>query len=105
MRYEMGAELAERLANHGEVTIRPALSVLAEYHFDGDGGADARSLGNYDVGESGGRLVARIGNTMLPDLKARKKYFAAQCAIIGRSGTERGADTQQGQAGKEAWHS
>ena len=26
MRYEMGAELAERLANHGEVTIRPALA-------------------------------------------------------------------------------
>ena len=77
MRYEMGAELAERLANHGEVTIRPALGVLPSITPMGMAALMPGASGNYDVAESGGRLMARIGNTVLPDLKARKKYFAA----------------------------
>ena len=77
MRYEMGAELAERLANHGEVTIRPALGVLPSITPMGMAALMPGASGSYNVAESGGRLVARIGNTMLPDLKARKKYFAA----------------------------
>jgi hypothetical protein len=78
MRYEMGAELAERLANHGEVTIRPALGVLPSITPMGMAALMPGASGDYNVAESGGRLVARIGDTTLPDLKARKKYFAAK---------------------------
>jgi hypothetical protein len=77
MRYEMGAELADRLTNHNEVTIRPALSVLPSITLTGMAALMPGASGNYNVGESGGRLVARVGDTTLPDLKARKKYFAA----------------------------
>jgi PglZ domain len=77
MRYEMGAELAERLANHGEVTIRPALGVLPSITPTGMAALMPGAAGDYNVGESGGKLMARIGDTTLPDLKARKKYFAA----------------------------
>jgi hypothetical protein len=78
MRYEMGAELAERLSNHSEVTIRPALGVLPSITSTGMAALMPGASGNYNVGESGGRLVARVGDTTLPDLKARKKYFAAK---------------------------
>ena len=77
LRYEMGAELADRLANHSEVTIRPALSVLPSITITGMAALMPGASGDYNVGESGGSLVARIGETTLPDLKARKKYFAA----------------------------
>jgi hypothetical protein len=82
MRYEMGAELAERLANHGEVTIRPALSVLPSITPTGMAALMPGASGDYNVAESGGRLVARIGDTTLPDLKARKKYFAANVPLL-----------------------
>ncbi|MGZ6771642.1 MAG: PglZ domain-containing protein, partial [Mycobacteriaceae bacterium] len=77
MRYEMGAELAERLTKYGEVTIRPALGVLPSVTPTGMAALMPGASGNYNVGESGGRLMARIGDATLPDLKARKKYFAA----------------------------
>ena len=77
MRYEMGAELAERLVNQGEVTIRPALGVLPSITRTGMAALMPGASGNYNVAENTGRLVARIGATTLADLKARKKYFAA----------------------------
>ena len=77
MRYEMGAELAERLAAHGEVTIRPAISVLPSITPMGMAALMPGASTSYHVGEAGGKLVARIGSTILPELSARKKYFAA----------------------------
>ena len=77
MRYEMGAELAERLAAHGEVTIRPAISVLPSITPMGMAALMPGASTSYHVVEAGGKLVARIGSTILPELSARKKYFAA----------------------------
>ena len=77
MRYEMGAELAERLAAHGEVTIRPAIGVLPSITPMGMAALMPGASTSYQVGEAGGKLVARIGNTILPELSARKKYLAA----------------------------
>ena len=57
MRYEMGAELAERLANHGEVTIRPALSVLPSITPDGMAALMPGASSNYTwprAAEAGG---------------------------------------------------
>jgi hypothetical protein len=77
MRYEMGAELAERLSEHGEVTLRPALGILPSITPTGMAALMPGASSDYTVADSGGRLVARVGDTTLPDLKARKKYFAA----------------------------
>jgi len=77
MRYEMGADLADRLAAHGEVMIRPALGVLPSITPTGMAALMPGASIDYHVLESGGRLVARIGDSTLSDLGARKKYFAA----------------------------
>lgn len=77
MRYEMGAELADRLSANGEVTIRPALGVLPSLTPTGMAALMPGASSDYHVIESSGRLAARIGDTTLLDLKARKKYLAA----------------------------
>ena len=77
MRYEMGAELMERLSVHGEVTIRPAVSVLPSITPTGMGALMPGASTSYDVVEAAGKLAAKVGNATLPDLSARKKYLAA----------------------------
>jgi PglZ domain len=77
LRYEMGAELADRLSGSGEVTIRPAVGVLPGITPTGMAALMPGASSDYHVIESGGRLMARIGDTTLPDLRARKKYLAA----------------------------
>ncbi len=78
MRYEMGAELASRLTAHAEVSIRPALSVLPSITVTGMAALMPGAAQSYDVVADGGKLQARIGDNLLPNLAARKKHLAAR---------------------------
>jgi PglZ domain len=78
MRYEMGAELAERLEEHGETTISPAVGVLPSITTTGMAALMPGALSAYDVTIVDGKLVAEVDGTALPDLKARKKHLGAR---------------------------
>jgi len=78
MRYEMGAELVERLTTHGEVTIRPAVGVLPNITTISMGALMPGASFNHDVVDVGGKLVALVEGAELGDLRARKKYLAAR---------------------------
>ena len=78
MRYEMGAELAERLEDQGEVVIDPAVGVLPSITVTGMAALMPGASTTYDVVERGGKLAAEVNGSVLPDLKARKKHLAAR---------------------------
>ena len=78
MRYEMGAELAERLEEHGEVVIDPAVGVLPSITVTGMAALMPGASASYDVVDEGRKLAAKVDGRLLPDLKARKKYLAAR---------------------------
>jgi hypothetical protein len=80
MRYEMGVELAERLAGQGEVSIRPAIGVLPSITPTGMAALMPGAATSYDVVDRDGRLTAQIDGVALPDLRARKKHLAARVA-------------------------
>jgi hypothetical protein len=77
MRYEMGVELAERLARYAEVSIRPAVGVLPSITKLGMAALMPGALASYDVVESGGKLVARVGGIELADRQARTSRIKA----------------------------
>ena len=78
MRYEMGAELAERLEEHGETVINPAVGVLPSITVTGMAALMPGASANYSIVDEGHRLAAEVDGRLLPDLKARKKYLAAR---------------------------
>jgi hypothetical protein len=78
MRYEMGTDLAARLEGLGEVSIRPAISVLPSITTTGMAALMPGAAHSYDVVDDHGKLVARVDGNPLPDLNARKKHFAAR---------------------------
>jgi PglZ domain len=80
MRYEMGAELAQRLDGQGEVSIRPAVGVLPSITPTGMAALMPGAAASYDVVDRDGRLMAKIGGDGLADLRARKKHLAARVA-------------------------
>lgn len=77
MRYEMGAELAERLEDHGEVVIAPAVGVLPSITVTGMAALMPGASTTYDVVERVGKLAAAVDGSVLSDLKARKRHLAA----------------------------
>ena len=78
MRYEMGVELAGRLPQTSEVSIRPAIGALPSITPVGMAALLPGAAAGYSVVDKGGKLGARIGDTFLPDLQARKKHVAAR---------------------------
>jgi hypothetical protein len=78
MRYEMGAELAERLESHGETTIAPAAGVLPSITTTGMAALMPGARTSYGVTEYSGNLAAEVDGAILTDLKARKKHLAAR---------------------------
>jgi len=78
MRYDMGAELAERLEDHGEVTIEPAVGVLPSITPTGMGALMPGASVSYDIVAEGSKLAAKVDGSVLKDLNARKKHVAAR---------------------------
>jgi hypothetical protein len=78
MRFEMGIELAERLPKTTEVTVRHAVGVLPSITPIGMAALQPGASGSFSVVEQGGTLGARIEESFLPDLAARKKLAAAR---------------------------
>lgn len=80
MRFEMGAELVERLESHGEVTIRPAVGVLPSITPTGMAALMPGAAASYSVVDHDGALMAQVGEARLPDLSARKRHLASRVA-------------------------
>lgn len=78
MRYEMGAELATKLQQHADVTIRPAVSVLPSITVTGMAALMPGASASYDVVEQGGKLQARVDGTLMAKLQARKRHMSAR---------------------------
>ena len=78
MRYEMGVELAERLEDHGEVVINPAVGVLPSITLTGMAALMPGASTSYDIINRGGKLAVEVDGSVLSDLRARKKHLAAR---------------------------
>ncbi|MHB1844892.1 MAG: PglZ domain-containing protein [Deltaproteobacteria bacterium] len=78
MRFEMGVELAERLPKTAEVAVRPAIGALPSITPTGMAALLPGAASSFSVVEENGKLGARIDDTFLPDLGARKKFAAAR---------------------------
>jgi PglZ domain len=78
MRFEMGVELAERLPNNAEISVRHAIGVLPSITPIGMAALQPGAAGSFNVVEQAGKLGARIDDAFLPDLAARRKFAAAR---------------------------
>lgn len=78
MRFEMGAELAERLPKTSEVSVRHAIGALPSITPIGMAALQPSASSSFTVIEQGGKLGARIEDSFLPDLASRKKFAAAR---------------------------
>ncbi|SDO87075.1 PglZ domain-containing protein [Filomicrobium insigne] len=78
LRYEMGAELAGRIANLGEIQLRPAIAALPSITPIGMGALLPGASSDFAIGTQNGRFGAVVGGAFCPDLSARLKYLKAQ---------------------------
>jgi hypothetical protein len=78
MRYEMGVELAERLPSTAEFSVRAAVGALPSITPVGMAALQPGASASFSVVEQGGKLGARIDDTFLPELAARRKLAAAR---------------------------
>ncbi len=78
MRFEMGIELLERLPKTSDVTIRPVVGSLPSITPIGMAALQPGASASFTVVEQGGKLGAKIEESFLPDLAARKKFAAAR---------------------------
>ena len=78
MRFEMGMESSERLPKTAEVSVRHAIGALPSITPIGMAALQPGASASFSVVEQGGKLGARIEDTFLPDLAARKKFAAAR---------------------------
>lgn len=78
LRYEMGLELAQRLPETAEVTIRPALAALPSITPVGMAALLPGASASFSVADQNGKLGARIDDAFLPDLGSRRKLLTAR---------------------------
>lgn len=78
MRFEMGVELSERLPKSSEVSVRAAVGALPSITPIGMAALQPGASASFSVIEQGGKLGARIDDSFLPDLVARKKHAATR---------------------------
>lgn len=78
MRFEMGVELADRLAKASEVTLRPAIAALPSITPVGMAALQPGASASFSIVEHEDKLCARIDDAFLGDLAARKKFAASR---------------------------
>lgn len=78
MRFEMGIELAERLPKTSEVAVRASVGALPSITPIGMAALMPGASASFSVVEEKGKLGARIEDSFLPDLTARRKHAAAR---------------------------
>jgi hypothetical protein len=78
MRYEIGAELAERLGRSGEVKLRAAIAALPSITPVGMAAILPGAGAGFSIAEKAGRFGAIIGDVFLPDLPSRQRYLQAE---------------------------
>ncbi len=77
-RYEMGAELVERLPKNAEVNLRPAIGALPGITPIGMAALLPGAAASFSVSSEDGTLGSTISDKFLPNLAARQKFAAAQ---------------------------
>ncbi|ODT04862.1 MAG: hypothetical protein ABS52_01535 [Gemmatimonadetes bacterium SCN 70-22] len=82
MRFEMGVELAARLPKTSEVTVHAAVGALPSITPIGMAALQPGASASFSVVEQSGKLGARIDDSFLPDLGARKKHAAARVPTL-----------------------
>jgi hypothetical protein len=75
MRYEMGVELAERLAAGFEVQLRPAVGALPSITPIGMAALLPGAASSFSVAQQGARNGAMIDAAFLPDRASRQKFL------------------------------
>lgn len=82
MRFEMGVELQERLPRAAEVSLRPAICALPSITPIGMAALQPGAATSFTVAEKAGKFGARIDDSFLPDLAARKKFAAGRIPAL-----------------------
>lgn len=78
LRFEMGADLADRLPTSAELSVKPALCAIPGITPVGMAALLPGASSDFSVVEQQGKLGARIDGSFLPDLVARRKLLAAR---------------------------
>lgn len=78
MRFEMGAELADRLPETSEVLLRAAVCALPSITPVGMAALLPGASASFSIVEENGKLGARIDTSFLPDRPSRTKHAAAR---------------------------
>lgn len=81
LRFEMGADLAQRLPAGAEVSVRPAVAALPTITPVGMAALQPGASASFSVSERDERLGAMVDEVFLPDLAARRKF--AQSRVPG----------------------
>lgn len=78
MRYEIGAELSERIAKSGEIRLRPAIAALPSITPIGMAALLPGASGDFSISSQSNRFGASIGGNFLGDQAARQRYLKGQ---------------------------
>ncbi|MFE9658141.1 PglZ domain-containing protein [Micromonospora sp. NPDC006431] len=78
MRYEMGLELAKRLPDTSEISVRPAVGALPSITPIGMAALQPGAAASFSLADKGGQLGVRIDGVFLPDRAARERFAKAR---------------------------
>lgn len=78
MRFEMGAELASTLPKTSEISLRPAVTALPSITPIGMAALLPGASSSFNLADHRGTLGAKIDDSVLCDLTARKKHAASR---------------------------
>ncbi len=78
LRFEMGADLVQRLPAGAEVSVRPVVAALPTITPVGMGALQPGASSSFSVVERDGRLGAMVDEVFLPDLAARRKFATSR---------------------------
>ena len=82
LRFEMGADLADRLPKSAEVSVKPALCAIPGITPVGMAALLPGASSDFSVIGEQAKLGARIDGAFLPDLAARRKFFSSRAAAM-----------------------